>query len=157
MPMHGIGMEERIFEYWRLTYWLYFVGLLIGISGLFLVYINETSTIGEKLLLGLLLLGGTIGLEFERRKLLRKPWTIKVFEDRIEGISKRGDRCEIRWEEIGRISRPSWWATFWSDLGVFLIARDGKNKIYIGKTISRYRELAEIVRKKIPHLSHEYL
>lgn len=150
-------MEERTFKYWELSYWLYFVCLFIGIIGLFLVYINESSTIGEKLLLGLLLLGGIIGLEHERRKLLRKPWTIKVLDDRIVGISKRGNRCEIRWEEIGRISRPSWWATFWSDLGVFLIARDGKNKIYVGKTISRYRELAEIIQKKTPHLSHEYL
>lgn len=150
-------MEERTFKYCELSYWLYFLCLLIGISGLFLVYINETSTIGEKLLLGLLLLGGTIGLEYERRKILRKPWTIKVCDDRIVGISKRGDRCEIRWDAIGRISRPTWWATFWSDLGVFLIARDGKNKIYIGKTIGRYRELAEIIRKKTPHLSHEYL
>lgn len=133
--------------------------LLVCPALLYIVWINEVETVETKWFVGLLLFAGMIGLEYERERLLRRPWTIQVSEDHITGISRRGDRrIDMAWSEIGRISRPGLWAIGWhGDIGIILESQDGRKQFYIGKLISGYKELAQIIREKLPHLSHEYL
>lgn len=150
-------MSEKTFAYSALTSWSFFVGISLAAAAIALIFINETASPGEKLILAVLVLAVAIRLEYDRRQFLHQPWKILASEERIVGVPKKGNPVTMRWDEVDRISRPSRKSIALQGPRIILEAKHSDDKIIIGKHIPRYTELARIIRDKTPHVSHEHL
>lgn len=83
---------------------------------------------------------------------------IRVTTDGLVGQSKGSETIRLGWQEISRIDVPPRWESIVDAMPrIFLRSRDGEKEFLIGKNLSGYKELAEIIRVNTPQCSHDGL
>ena len=83
---------------------------------------------------------------------------IRVTTHGLEGESKSSETVRLDWQEISRIEVPPRWESIVDAMPrIFLRSRDGEKEFLIGKNLSGYKELAQIIKANTPQCSHDDL
>jgi hypothetical protein len=127
--------------------------IIIGI-----LLIISTASMPEKVLTAIFGLAIFGGMWCHMGRLRRRPWTIRVTDEGLIGESRTGEITKLSWQDIDKIDLPQKWDIALDGMPrVILRSRNGGKEFTIGKNVSGYKELAEIIKRNTHHCSHDHL
>lgn len=150
--------NSRIFSYHPIYYWIPILFMWVLTLMVPLLLVGAEFSWLEKIFLSAVLLPLVGGLWWQRARLRKRPWMIRVATDGLVGESKSSETIRLDWQEITRIEAPPRWESFVDAMPrIVLRSGDGEKEFLIGKNVSGYKELAQIIKANTPQCSHDDL